>query len=136
MSARFFSEREKKKNPKVSLFLSPKAFFPFKKLSSLRGDLLLELLDVGQQFLAARLEQQVAVHEPRGVTQAHELEQLGEERDGVDSADDGRREPEEDDGTSGVEQGRGLVLDGVPLEGGKRGREGGRELGGKRRKGL
>ena len=86
------------------------------KEQHLGGDLLLKLLDVGQQLLAARLEQQVAVHEPRRVAEADELEQLGQQRHGVDCADDGRGEPEEHDGAARVEEGRGLVLDGVPLE--------------------
>lgn len=124
----FFFSRNSPSN-ELSLSLSLKKRFSKRKKTpaNLRGDLLLELLDVGQQLLAARLEEQVAVDEPRGVAEADELEQLGQQRHGVDGANDGGREPQEDDGAAGVEEGRGLVLNGVPLrlEKERRGKRGG-----------
>lgn len=105
-------KREKKEKKKHVIFKSKEKKT---QISLLRRDLLLQLLDVGEQLLAAGLEQQVAVHEPRRVAQTDELEELGEQRHGVNGADNRRREPEEHDGAAGVEDGRGLVLDGVPL---------------------
>ena len=67
------------------------------------GDLPLELFDVLHELLAARLEEQVAVHEPSGVAQTDELHDLRQQWDGVDSSHDGGGQPQRYEGTPGVD---------------------------------
>ena len=92
---------------------------------ALTGDLLLELLNVGDQLLARRLEEQVPVGEPAGVAEADELKELGEEGDVVERADDGGRQPDGKQRADRVDDDRGLVLDLVPLRRGGGGGRGG-----------
>jgi len=79
------------------------------------GDLFLQGLNVASQLFPAFLEEEVAVDEPAGVAEANELHDLGQQRHGVDGADDHGRQPERDDGAAAVQEHGGLVLNGVPL---------------------
>jgi len=79
------------------------------------ADLLLQLLNVSQEFLTAGLEEEVTVSEPSTVSETYQFEELWEERDVVESTNNGGGEPEGDNSCRGIDDDSGLVLDLVPL---------------------